>query len=822
MKAPPERLGSFYLGSVYDPVNDVKTGVQVNYDARDLTTHAVCFGMTGSGKTGLCLCMLEEAALDKVPAIIIDPKGDITNHLLHFPELQPEDFQPWVNLDDARRKGMTREQYSEMISETWRNGLSDWGIDGERVRRLSEAVDYTIYTPGSTSGVPVNILSSLKAPKVADTEAMNDLIIGTVAALFELAHINEDPVRSKEGILLSSILEHNWRNQRDVSLEDLIMSIQKPPFTKLGVFDLETFYPAGKRLELAMSLNSLLASPNFQEWLSGESMDVPDLLYTGDGKPRHSIFYLAHLNDEEKMFFVTLLLEKISGWIMQQQGTTSLRAILYFDEVYGFMPPVAKPPSKTPLLRLLKQARAFGLGVVLVTQNTVDIDYKGLSNTGTWFIGKLQTKRDKDRILEGLKSIEGGLEDILDYDDLISGLKGRVFLMHNVHEPGPVVFHTRWAMNYLRGPLTRPQIQQLMAEKKSMVSASPKASAVEAPGQAQRQPPVLDPDIPVMYIRGAEGSSLERLVWREIGNTRINEMETVYKPRVLARYTLRFVNAKREIDTMQEHYGMLPEPDERGLIDWTDMEEVPSDIVTGRAPSMDGLFLDLPGHINSEKELKKLGDEISDHLYYNSSYPIHVHEDLEIYQEQGESRKQFLLRLKQAARERRDEEVNKLKAKYEKQLDKLETRLDKLNRDLDGDKSEYGARKREEVVGIGETMLGFFMGSRRTTGASTAMRRRRMTTRIKNEIADTKDEIKATQEDYDEVEQELREQVDEITARWDMVDEGITEFKVKPRRKDVDVKEVAIAWAPHIHVKFTMQGLETSRTLKAYSPLTPD
>ncbi|MCL4859852.1 MAG: DUF87 domain-containing protein, partial [Caldilineaceae bacterium] len=389
MQAPPEKLGAFYLGAEYDLASGQRLEAPIIYDARDLTTHAVCVGMTGSGKTGLCIGLLEEAALDNVPAILIDPKGDMTNLLLQFPELRTEDFRPWINVDDARRKGMNDEEYAESTAQNWRNGLADWGIDPERIRHLLEASDYTIFTPGSDAGMPVSILGSLAAPKIdfdTDAEALRERISGTVAALLGLVGVNADPVRSREAILLATIFEHFWRQQQDVDLAQLILSIQNPPVRKLGVFDVDTFYPEKDRFSLAMAFNNLIAAPTFQSWLTGESLDVDQLFYTAEGKPRHSIFYIAHLSDSERMFFVTLLLESILTWVRRQSGTTSLRALLYFDEIFGYFPPTAEPPSKRPLLTLLKQARAFGLGVVLVTQNPVDLDYKGLTNAGTWFI----------------------------------------------------------------------------------------------------------------------------------------------------------------------------------------------------------------------------------------------------------------------------------------------------------------------------------------------------------------------------------------------------------------------------------------------------
>ena len=427
MNLPPERLGSFYLGAKYDLNTGKVTEEPINYDARDLTTHAICLGMTGSGKTGLCICLLEEAALDKVPAIIIDPKGDITNLLLQFPNLNPKDFEPWINADDARRKGLSISDYAVSVADTWRKGLADWGINPERIAQLKNSVEYTIFTPGSEAGVPVSILSSLASPNLnfkLDGEAAREKIGGLVSALIDLMGLKVDYVRSPEAIMLANIFEYYWSRNEDLSLEKLIMVIQKPPFSKLGVFELDTFYPVKDRFQLAMALNTLIASPSFESWLKGESLDVDKLLYNAEGKPRHSIFYLAHLSDSERMFIVTLLLESIVTWVRRQQGTTSLRAILYFDEVFGFMPPVAEPSSKKPLMTLLKQARAFGLGVTLVTQNPVDIDYKGLTNTGTWLIGKLQAERDKEKVIEGLRgAISGsgtGVE--ADYDCLINKL----------------------------------------------------------------------------------------------------------------------------------------------------------------------------------------------------------------------------------------------------------------------------------------------------------------------------------------------------------------------------------------------------------------
>src|SRR5690606_12942136 len=215
---------------------------------------------------------------------------------------------------------------------------------------------------------------------------------------------------------------------------------------RVGVVDLDTFFPAKDRLALGMKLNNLLASPSFASWLAGEPLDVQRLLYTADGKPRLSILSIAHLSESERMFFVTILLNEVVAWMRTQPGTGSLRAIVYMDEVFGYFPPTANPPSKRPMLTLMKQARAYGVGCVLATQNPVDLDYKGLSNAGTWFLGRLQTERDKLRVLEGLEGASaaaGASFNRQQMEALLASLGNRVFLMNNVHEDQPVLFQDR-------------------------------------------------------------------------------------------------------------------------------------------------------------------------------------------------------------------------------------------------------------------------------------------------------------------------------------------------------------------------------------------
>ena len=498
---------TFYLGRRYDPRSQRLMQDVVYYDSRDLTTHSVVVGMTGSGKTGLCINLLEEAVLDNIPSIVIDPKGDITNLLLTFPDLQPGDFAPWVNLDEARRAGMDVNDYAGDVAARWRDGLKAWGIVPDRVKWLKYAADYAIYTPGSDSGLPISILDAMQAPPqgwVGHEESHRERISGIVTALLALIGKQVEPVKDREHVLIANIFENAWRQGQGLTLEDVIIQVQQPPFQKLGVFDVDTFFPEKERFKLAMELNHIIAAPSFQSWLNGEPLDIKSLLYTPEGKPRVSVFYIAHLNEAERQFIITLLLENIIAWMRTLSGTTSLRALLYMDEVFGLFPPHPyNPPTKRPILTLLKQARAFGMGLILATQNPGDLDYKGLSNAGTWFIGKLQTENDQKKVLTGLEALVSAQSgfNLDQVGDMIGQLGPRVFLMHNVHdEAGPQLFHTRWAMSYLRGPLTRQQVTLLMAAKRARLQPRamplPGSGGYVMPTQGATQPYMPEPPLP--------------------------------------------------------------------------------------------------------------------------------------------------------------------------------------------------------------------------------------------------------------------------------------------------------------------------------------
>ncbi len=788
VKLPQEKIGSFYLGGNYDMKSSKVTDEALNYDARDLTTHAVCVGMTGSGKTGLCIGLLEEAALDKVPALIIDPKGDMTNLLLQFEDLNAADFEPWINPDDASRKEMTIEEYAAKTAKTWTDGIASWGQDTNRIKALKNAVDYTIYTPGSTAGVPINILGSFAAPQGEfddDTEMNRERIQGMVAALLGMIDNDEDPVRSREGILLSNLFEHYWRQNEDLDLTKIIKGIQSPPFSTLGVFDVETFYPSKDRFELAMSFNSLIASPQFQNWLIGDALDIDKLYFTESGQPRHSIFYIAHLSDTERMFFVTLLLNALISWMRRQSGTTSLRSLLYFDEIFGYFPPTSNPPSKKPLLTMLKQARAFGVGTVLVTQNPVDIDYKGLSNAGTWFIGKLQTERDKMRVLEALEGAiaESGKENKIDYDSLISQLDSRVFLMHNVHEDEPKVFHTRWVLSYLRGPMTRPQVESLMSEKKHDTTLSavkePKQSrsSNNSGAQVRSHAPSLDPSITQKFLMPLDGRS--RL-----------------SAKILATGKVRFFDSKRDIDEMKSIALLVDAPDEYGRIDWERSEVIENWESRLRDESPEGIeFEDVPGSINTAKELKSIESAFSDYLYHNTKKGILVHDELEVYQKADESKSAFLLRVASMAREERDEEIDELRESYDKKLDRLSDKIRNEERDLDDAMAESQSRKQDEFINLAETVFSV-LGKRRKRSFSSVSTKRRMSRRAADRVEKIREDISDLEMDYKDLQQELEDKLRDIREHWEMQQTELKKHEVNPRRADVFVDNVMICWTP--------------------------
>ena len=818
-----EKLGSFYLGKEYDIKNNKLTDNLVMYDSRNFTTHAVCIGMTGSGKTGLCIDILEEAALDNIPAIIIDPKGDITNLLLTFPELKKENFSPWVDPDEANRKGMSIEEYAQQQAEMWKKGLSDWGQDEKRIKMLRDSTDFLIYTPGSEAGTPVSILHSFDAPSTSwedESELIREQIQGIVSGILGLIGIEADPINSREHILLSNIFEYFWSKNQNLDIGKLILSIQNPPFRTLGVFEIDTFIPNKDRMTLSMKLNSLIASPSFKNWLEGQPLDISEFMKNKDGKPRHSIFYIAHLNDSERMFFVTLLFNQIISWMRKQSGTNSLRTIIYMDEIFGYFPPVANPPSKKPLLTLLKQARAFGVGIILATQNPVDLDYKGLTNTGTWFIGRLQTERDKQRLLEGLDTISSSSKGSLnreEIDKLISNLGKRVFILHSVHENTPVIFQTRWAMSYLRGPLTKNEIKSLMKNKIPEVPVSSSKSIVSneiSIDKTTTSRPTISSEIQQVFIPLTKSSNL---VMQEIKNKNQNQIsfETanlIYNPGALGKALIHYQDKITDLREDLEKTLILRSSE---LMNWEKSEEIKiSNLLT--KPEENAKFGEISGNINDSKDFNELKKNFADFIFYNSNFKLYHSPLIKIYSKPRESKSDFILRITQMARERRDEEVDKIEEKYSKDLQKLKEKLERSQEVLLKKQATANSLKQEAMVSAGESVIKIFMGRRSTTSASKAMNKYQKSKTVAIDIQEAQKDIETLNKEMELLENKLKIEVESIKERREKEISEIKEVLIQPKKSDIEVKIVSLAWIPYWEITYKKEGKLNTEIIPGY------
>ncbi|HNZ87764.1 MAG TPA: hypothetical protein PKK55_04480 [Methanofastidiosum sp.] len=818
-----EKLGSFYLGKEYDIKNNKLTDNLVMYDSRNFTTHAVCIGMTGSGKTGLCIDILEEAALDNIPAIIIDPKGDITNLLLTFPELKKENFSPWVDPDEANRKGMSIEEYAQQQAEMWKKGLSDWGQDEKRIKMLRDSTDFLIYTPGSEAGTPVSILHSFDAPSTSwedESELIREQIQGIVSGILGLIGIEADPINSREHILLSNIFEYFWSKNQNLDIGKLILSIQNPPFRTLGVFEIDTFIPNKDRMALSMKLNSLIASPSFKNWLEGQPLDISEFMKNKDGKPRHSIFYIAHLNDSERMFFVTLLFNQIISWMRKQSGTNSLRTIIYMDEIFGYFPPVANPPSKKPLLTLLKQARAFGVGIILATQNPVDLDYKGLTNTGTWFIGRLQTERDKQRLLEGLDTISSSSKGSLnreEIDKLISNLGKRVFILHSVHENTPVIFQTRWAMSYLRGPLTKNEIKSLMKNKIPEVPVSSSKSIVSneiSIDKTTTSRPTISSEIQQVFIPLTKSSNL---VMQEIKNKNQSQIsfETanlIYNPGALGKALIHYQDKITDLREDLEKTLILRSSE---LMNWEKSEEIKiSNLLT--KPEANAKFGEISGNINDSKDFNELKKNFADFIFYNSNFKLYHSPLIKIYSKPRESKSDFILRITQMARERRDEEVDKIEEKYSKDLQKLKEKLERSQEVLLKKQATANSLKQEAMVSAGESVIKIFMGRRSTTSASKAMNKYQKSKTVAIDIQEAQKDIETLNKEMELLENKLKIEVESIKERREKEISEIKEVLIQPKKSDIEVKIVSLAWIPYWEITYKKEGKLNTEIIPGY------
>ncbi|MCL4791806.1 MAG: DUF87 domain-containing protein [Gammaproteobacteria bacterium] len=787
-----EKLGVFYLGRRYDAESGTLGDEPVLYDSRDLTTHAVIIGMTGSGKTGLGISLLEEAAIDRVPVIALDPKGDMGNLLLSFPELRGSDFEPWVDAQAAATAGQSVPAFAAAQAETWRKGLADWGQPPERIARLRAAAEFAIYTPGSTAGLPISVLGSFAAPPAAvraDADTWRQAVQGTVTGLLTLLGIDADPLSSREHILLSALLDQRWQQGQNLDLAGLIHAVQEPGMGRIGVMELETFYPAKERFELAMRINNLLAAPGFSAWMQGEALDAGKLLYTASGKPRVSVLSIAHLNDAERMFFVTLLLNAVIAWMRSQPGTGSLRAILYMDEVFGYLPPVANPASKQLLLTLLKQARAFGLGLVLSTQNPVDLDYKALSNAGTWFIGRLQTEQDRNRVRDGLMSAAGsdGL-DPAQIDRILGSLGKRCFLLHNVHESAPLLMQTRWAMAWLRGPLTRDDIRRLSGTTDSATApaqqARPAAAAAAVPAVATGNRPVLPPDIPVVYA--------------DFGSAPAAAGSRLWQPRLLAAARIAYRSSRHDVDFSHDIVLALEAGD--GPPDWAAAEELDIDIAElGSDPPASGAFAELPAALSDARSYKAWQRQFQTWLRNERPLMLWRCAALKTVSLPEESEGAFRSRLQHLAREARDSQTDALRRKYAAKLATLTERLRRAEQAVQREQEQSSSAKLDAVVSAGSAIFGALFGRRKVSAtsmsrAATALRKAGNVHKQSGDVQRADETVASLGAQLEELEQRIRTEISELEDTLNAQASELEEVAIRPKAGDISIRFCGLAW----------------------------
>lgn len=745
------------------------------YENKDLLTHAAIIGMTGSGKTGLGITLLEEAAIDNIPSIIIDPKGDMTNLLLAFPDMQAVDFMPWIDDSEAVAAGVSVAELAEKKASLWRQGIERDFQPLERVAKYRQAADFTIYTPASDAGIKVSILSSFKAPAKAvqeDFELFVSIVGSMVASIFALMGDHKTDANARESVLLNSVFMHHFQQGEDLTLESLVHEVLNPPFDKVGVFDLETFFPQSERLKFSLKLNGLIANPAFRSWIEGMPLDISSMLYDEQGKAKVNIFTISHLSDAQRMFFVTILLNEILSWMRRQEGTTSLKALLYMDEIFGYFPPTANPPSKEPMLTLLKQARSFGIGIVLSTQNPVDIDYKGLANIGSWFIGRLQTKQDIARVIDGLSSANSAF-DKQQIADMITNLDKRQFILNNVNNSDIEVFETRWALSYLKGPIPKEGIQRLMADKRQQM---PIPQSVQANAATANSKPLITPALAQSYLYRTQ-----------------NETPSM-QPYLTASAQVRYVNASKQIDDVEQVHFAYYLRDEMKQIDFNDAETA---LGAGEQQERRGAhYYDVPAFVLNEREVKSLERDFSDYLYRHKKLTLYKNDAFKLHSKEGESLVDFRLRLQDRLHEKVDAEVDKLKDKFRKDNDGIEQKLVRLQERLSGAQAKASAGKMDAIISIGSSILGGLLGSRRASSGAIASGTRNAAKLMRGseQVKLLETDMMQLQQQQDALQNQLQADIARIQDTYRIDQMSIDETYVNPRRTDIFDIRLGLLW----------------------------
>lgn len=790
-------MSDLYLGRSVDPTTLEETGDIVSFDPDRLTRHAVCFGMTGSGKTGLCVTLLEELAMAGVPVIVIDPKGDMTNLALAFADHAPADFEPWVDPSEADRDGLSVPAFAEKLATRWKNGLKRHGVDRERIDRFVNGSKVTVYTPGSTAGVAVDVLAMLRAPKgdlEEDPEGTADLVSGTVSSLLGLVGADADPVKDPSHILLSRILADAWFAGQDLDLEGVILKLVDPPFKKVGVFPVDTFYPRKDRMSLAMELNGVAASPSFASWSKGVPLDV-DALLDRSGKTPLQIFSLGHLASSERMFFASMLLNQVVAWSRRQPGSSSLRALVYFDEVFGFLPPYPKnPPTKAPVLTLMKQARAVGVGTMLVTQNPVDIDYNAMSNAGLWLMGRLQTSQDRDRVLDGLSGATGAI-DRSTMSGWLEALPGRTFLVKDVKESQPFLMKSRWAISYLRGPLTRREIGQLdqdVPEPTPRTSSTAPAAPAPVDDGTRTEPPAAPDGKPVQFLDPEVAFSARLAEFVEgAEEARRDDGAIVWRAGILARLSLTFDEGREFVLNREENRLFFPITDDR-IGESVEPPFEPGDFLP--SPPSNGRFHPLPAMIDEARELKALEKRVLEEVYRGETEKMFRQRKLKIDSRAGESAEDFEARVREAIQDRIDTAIAKLKTKVDREIARLETKQKKLERDISAREGDVSANQASEVMNLAETALAWFTGRRRSV--STAMSKRNQTRRAADRLERAQTDLTEVERDLYDLESEMKTDVLAIENKELALLDDIETMDVSLERADLRLDQFGIVWIP--------------------------
>ena len=795
LAAAIEGLGVFYLGQKVDGDSGRPTGQPLLVDARRFTTHAVCVGMTGSGKTGLLVGLIEEAALDGIPTLVIDPKGDLANVLLSFPSLEAADFLPWIEPESARREGIPLEELAERTARKWADGLAASGQTGDRIRRLHEAAEMAVYTPGSRTGRPLAMLGSLDPPAadvLADSEARRERIESLVSAILALVGIEGEPGRSREHVLLSTILDTLWKSGQKVDFGTLVRAIPAPPIERVGFLDLENFFPAGDRFQLASRLNTIAAAPGFDAWLDGEPLDLGRLLWTPEGRPRVAVVSIAHLADAQRMAFVTLLAGAAIAWMRSQGGTSSLRAMFLMDEVFGYVPPTANPPSKTPILTLMKQARAYGLGVVLATQNPVDLDYKGLSNAGLWFLGRLQTARDKARVLDGLEGAAqaaGGGFDRGRLDAMLSGLEQRRFLMHSVHGDEETLFQSRWTMAYLRGPLLREEIRRLTAPTAAQAPATPQPGPTAPASTVGGGPrPILPPGVREVFLAPTGPVAPDAVVR--------------YTPAILGRARVRYARPTAGIEVDREVTCLAKAGDSLGEAAWESAEQFAELPACEPAPRT-AAFAPLPPALAVPKGYATLATSFKGHLGRTSRLTAFSAPAINAVSRPGEAEGEFRVRIAQRVREWRDEQIEKVRDRHAAKLATLDDRIERARQKVEKEKAEAKNQSLQTYVSIGTAVIGAIFGRKKISAttigrAATSMRSASRATRQQADVAHAEESLTSLEERRLQLEEEIERELERIRLESSPESISLEEIDVPARKSDIAVEEVLLAWVPTV------------------------